>query len=244
MPDNEMQGFPRIVSQVVVGSQLHGLANEQSDTDTATIVASPVLDLISPFRSQKGKHNVGDEKDETTFELSHFVKLIAQCNPTALEALWSNRVLQDSQEWQELQRHRTKVLNSKRIFDAHHGYATHQRRIVTCNSDKKRIGKAAAANIRVLVQGISLLKDGDFSPQLLRHIEMVRELKRCVDHHSWLYQEALRLIEELEKEIKQAYESKPNWLVADIDFLEAFLYGAYVANALNLIDSRDLIGAA
>jgi predicted nucleotidyltransferase len=167
------------VAQVVVGSQLHGLATPESDTDYAVVKRSSLRDMLSPFRKEKAPRSISEGGDVVTFELAHFIKLATSGNPTVLEVLWSNKIVTGSDIWSWLYASRRMLLAAPAIYHAHKGYAHSQvDRASRCPSDERRVRKAWAAHLRVLDQGIQLLDTGDFSPQVREQVAMgMRHIK-------------------------------------------------------------------
>jgi predicted nucleotidyltransferase len=158
---------PRTIARVIVGSQLHGLATPESDTDYAVVQCSSLRHMLSPFRKEKAPRSISEGGDLVTFELNHFVKLATSGNPTVLEVLWSNKCEETSLVWTWLYSSRRSLLNKRNVYNAHVGYAKSQvDRAGRCPSDERRMRKAWAAHIRVLVQGRQLLEYADFSPQI------------------------------------------------------------------------------
>lgn len=156
----------RLLTKVVVGSRLHGLANEQSDYDYRGVFLHPLTDVLSPFRTLKNTHWIEGDNDNTAYEFADFIKLCVKGNPTALEVLWSDQVLFDTHAMQFLRKHRNKLLDSKAIYEAHKGYSHNQYKKMNLFDPDQRTPKFAVAYVRSLVQGIQLLERGTFYPKL------------------------------------------------------------------------------
>lgn len=220
---------------VVVGSKLHGLDTPESDTDYAHVVISPLIDIVSPFRDDSTKHNIDGGSDEVKYELRHFCKLAVQGNPTVLEVLWSSKPTKHTLEGITLQTNKQRFLSARRVYDAHRGYAQSQRKRseATCPSDKKRMGKAAAAYLRVLIQGIDLLREGTFNPNVFEghpfFAQFMKAWKQGVTyeatfgtHGPWF--------ENLERGLDEAYENTVLPAQADVDWIERYLLEAYMCH--------------
>jgi predicted nucleotidyltransferase len=209
-----------------VGSRLHGLADENSDIDLASVVATPLRDVISPFHADRVKQP-NDESDHVRYELRDFCKLATKGNPTILEVLWSNREIEKSVFGEFLRANRHRLLSGTKIYYAHRGYAKSQwDRMETSSSDHRRVGKAAVAYIRVLSQGVQLLRKGDFSPQVLFARDLMLDLKRGADLER-VNRVALPVFNQLEDMLRVSYESTKLPEEPDIDWIESFLYDAY-----------------
>ena len=213
---------------VIVGSKLHGLDTPESDTDYAHVVISPLIDVVSPFRDDSNQHNQGDVKDEVRYELRHFCKLAVQGNPTVLEVLWSNKVSRTTVAGAVLQSNRTAFLAKDRVYHAHRGYAISQRKRSekTCPSDVKRMGKAAAAYLRVLMQGYQLLTLGDFKPQVEDDDGLLRRWKQGATYEETFGRYG-GYFEYLEEQLDLAYAQSPLPAQAKIGWIEAFLLDEY-----------------
>jgi hypothetical protein len=160
-----------IVLECVVGSQLHGTATPESDTDIRRVVASPLLIMLSPFRPPAFTPAQEPRVDMEVHELQRFVKLLSQSNLTAIEMLWSDLIMREHPHMHEMRDRRQIFLESKRIYEAARGYSLSQRghveRLMSGDPDERemrRAGKFAAAYARVLSQATVLLAEGDFDP--------------------------------------------------------------------------------
>jgi len=220
----------KMLLTAVVGSRLHNLHNEQSDTDRRGIYMVPLLYVVSPYRNLKSTHWVEGaaktDADDTSYELRHFCKMGTQCNPSVLEVLWSNIVLSTTPLGDELRENKQKFLDSKRIFDAHRGYAANQlKKMNLFEPDPERTPKTIVAYIRVLQQGAELLRTGDFSPQVTKNRSFLLEVK---NHFSIEMVPAVgKMFTEVQADIKEAYESNEERFKPDIEWVEQFLLRAY-----------------
>lgn len=70
------------------GSYAHGLATSESDTDLRGVYAAPTIDLIVPWSPEHPDTVTRHDPDVTMHEVGHFARLLAYCNPTAMELLW------------------------------------------------------------------------------------------------------------------------------------------------------------
>lgn len=208
------------------------------------IQLSPLKWIVSPFRDPTTTSIVNEGRDDTTWELRHYVKYVAKGNPSMLEAIYSPLEARTFCDpiIQVLIDNRTKLLNNSAILEAHRGYASSQvkriacadrviggEQITTATVDKEqRRRKAAVAYIRTLYQGASLLRSGDFNTWL----ETGSELRE------WLFgvkTGAIELTEEefgrhqatADQEIQEAFDNAPPREV-DYDWLEDYLVESYL----------------
>ena len=219
----------------VVGSKLHELDTETSDTDYATVYCLSLRDALSPFRdSMKSKAPKGGD-DHSYHELRRFVSLCAKGNPTALEILWSNKIEHQEMPMAFLYGRRHKLLAKKTVYDAHRGYAHQQwKRYENAESSERR-NKAMAARCRVLIQGFQLLMDGDFSPQVA---ELPREILLSLKQGDWGPFNEMSVIgysydKMWEDRLDLAYSRSLMKDAPDYDWLERFVEGVYVEFGLS-----------
>jgi predicted nucleotidyltransferase len=153
-------GATRTLAEKVVGSQLHGLQNEYSDTDTIKVVCSDLVTILSPWKKTTGTHETSSTSDKTSFEFSHFMKLVCAGNASTMEVVYSHIAISDSPIWRLFM---TDVEmgtfhNVEGIYRSHKGYAHSQmERIWNEGVDSRRGRKAACAYLRTLWQGATLL---------------------------------------------------------------------------------------
>lgn len=73
----------------VCGSYLHRTANSKSDKDVRTVYSASLRERLSPF-FERSQVNIESDDDHVAYELSHFVRMLAKCNPTAMEVAASD----------------------------------------------------------------------------------------------------------------------------------------------------------
>lgn len=217
----------------LTGSRLHGLHTEESDYDWKDVTLSPLQTIISPFHTDSGTQKKEGTDDVCSYELRHFVKLLVACNPTILEVISSTDItynLNNAYLVSELKDARFNFLSSTRVYYAHRGYASDQKRLFeNPNASPQRIIKASVAYIRIMHQGIDLLRTGRFSPYIeddkLR-MQLLR-LKYNFDFDKDP-ERVLKEVERLENELTLAYEQStlPRNKI-DVTWLEEFLVRAY-----------------
>jgi len=216
------------ILQVVTGSKLHGLDNKYSDTDIRGIHMHSIKDILSPYRKIKNIQWIEGDVDNTSYELMEFCKMATQGNPNILEVLWSNQIIENSDAGLELQKNRHKFLDSKRIFDAHKGYAHNQYKKMNLFEPDKRTPKFCVAYIRTLQSGIGLLKKGDFSPQVTRNKDFLLEIKYNFDKVD--VGKLGKMFEKLQIEFAETYYKNENNFTPDIEWIENFIYNRYKHN--------------
>jgi predicted nucleotidyltransferase len=216
------------ILKVIVGSKLHRLDNEHSDTDTKGIYATNLRELVSPFH---GKDKAKQETaDDTFYELRHFCNLATKGNPTVLEVLWSDMPLFQTPMGKELVMNRQKFLDSKNIRAAHMGYAKSQRKkVIRHGLSDERTRKHLVAHLRVLIQGATLLilKDmfPDFSRDFPYEYKEMLDVKNGRGNFDYIH-ESIRYWEE-------KLENLTNNIVPDYEWISDFCYRIYTENHSN-----------
>lgn len=221
-----MNTEPKVVLSVVVGSQLHGLANDKSDTDIRGVFMHPLIDFISPFKTLKNTSWIEGDIDNTSYELCEFAKYATKGNMTILEIMWSNMVREsDPIIGRAIQENRSKFLDSEGIFNAAKGYAHNQYNKMNLFQPDARTPKFVIAYIRVLQQAIELLTDGTFSPQIIRNKDLLLEIK-----YKWsdeMIPVVSKLFAALQVELADVHARHHDAFTPDIPWIEAFLFQAY-----------------
>lgn len=172
-----------LLTKVVVGSQLHGLANKDSDQDTRGVFIMPLEQVLSPFVKTADNYWLeGGDQDDTAYELRHFIKMCASGNPTALEVLWSDKIIMQTEAIARLYKHRHLLLDSLAVYKAHQGYANNQYKKMSFFVPDERTPKFAVAYIRSLAQGVQLLTTGDFEPRIENYDKDLAKFLRVVKY--------------------------------------------------------------
>lgn len=217
----------KILHKVVVGSRLHGLNNENSDFDYRGIFKDSLLEILSPYRKQSNTSWIEGKEDDTSYELLSFLKMATSGNPTVLEVLWSNQVIETSDIIQELIENRHKLLDDNRIYLAHVGYSENQiKKMDLYNPHPVRTAKTIVAYVRSLRQGMELLKTGDFNPVYeYPDKEFLLEIKN--NFSDKLVPEASKLMRDVRKEIEEINSELTFRRSPDIEWIENFILNVY-----------------
>lgn len=219
----------QIITEVVVGSRLHNLYNEKSDYDIRGIFMHPLKDLVSPFKKIKNTSWIEGDEDNTAYELREFCKMATQGNPTVLEILWSNQIRQDSATAKTLRDNRHKFLDSRRIFEAHKGYAHNQYTKMNLFAPDARTPKFSVAYLRSLEQAKQLLATGEFNPQVTGELrEFLMDVK--YNFRDELVPELSRRFAEMQVELADVFAKYHDQFKPDFDWIEEFVYYSYISN--------------
>ena len=211
----------KTILKTLVGSRAHKLENEDSDYDYRGVFVAPTDYVVDHTHSpDMTDWNEGDV-DYTAWEVSKFFKMVVQCNPTALEVFKGPAERAD--KWGcKLRGLFDAVLDSKRIRDAHLGYASNQRSKLMKEGDFDRINKYASAYIRVLFNGYQLLKHGDFEIAIGEIDHDISDVVKAAKTGSLSRGEILDLALEWEDKLKKAYEEHEK-LEQDLEKVDEFL---------------------
>ena len=210
-----------IIMKCLVGSKAYKLDNEFSDTDTKSVFLWPTSKILKIGVEPKIKQTVKEDEDNMSMEMEHFLRLSLSSNPTILELYKSPILESDNIEMaNELRNLFPYVFSSKGVYNAYFGYSRsqHKRMFNESNVFKER-SKLAVAHLRVLIQGIELLRTGTFSVEVLDKYDVLIGLK---EHHSWnVYLKDIKnglvdigqiinTSELLKAELDKAYQENPN----------------------------------
>lgn len=151
---------------VLVGSQAHGLAGPESDEDWKGVWLQPLHALLDPWGAKPSARTYGPAGEDVAYELRHWLRLCGSGNPTALEVLYAARTpspgcdVDERMHW--LLEHAGLLLDSKRMHDAHRGFANSQLAKLP-RLERARQRKAVASFVRVLGMAADWFAGGDYS---------------------------------------------------------------------------------
>ncbi len=157
----------KIVTKVLVGSRLHGLANDKSDTDLRGIHMYSLKDTLSPFKKLKNTDWLEGDVDQTSYELADFCKMATHGNATVLEVFFSDQIIETTPIADEMRANWQKFMDTDRFVMASRGYAANQLNKMALFDNigmkgQERTPKFVVAYIRVLWQCSEFLKYGVF----------------------------------------------------------------------------------
>ena len=206
--------------KVIVGSQAHGLAGPDSDTDYRSVYVQPTEEILSLGHKYKGSQWLeGETEDNTAWELGHFLTLATQCNPTILEVFLSplaetgvdtNLDAQSKLAYHfglELRSLFPYIWSPQQAFDAFTGYGKNQQKKFLDKKDS-RPHKYAVAHIRTLLNLIDLLQRGTFAVNMTND-PMFETLKR-IKNKDYTVGEVVDLTEQLTLQAEIALEVAKN----------------------------------
>lgn len=226
----------KIIAKVVVGSRLHGTANEQSDWDYRGIHISPLKDVISPFKQLNNTSWIEGNIDDTSYELTEFAKLATVGNATILEVFFSDQIIETTAIHKEMQENWRKFIDTDKFLSASRGYAQNQYRKMLDYSDtgvknQPRTAKFIISFIRVMWQCEQFFLTGEFECRLdkCEYIEYIKSIKGKTKNE--LTDElpiALGIMNSLENRVTLAHSNSAfKGMKPDLDYVEDFLVRAY-----------------
>src|SRR2546429_619841 len=116
-----------LILKTIVGSQAHGLANENSDYDYRGVFVVPTSEILRIGGSVKETNWIEGNEDDTSWEIGKFLLMATKCNPTVLETFLAP-VKTSSPLGDELRTLFPHVWNSNDVKNAFIGYGINQRK--------------------------------------------------------------------------------------------------------------------
>lgn len=193
--------FERVIFRCVIGSQAYGLNDSNSDVDRRGI-------YLPTAESQWSLYGVPEQLEchatqEHYWELQRFLVLALKANPNVLECLYSPIVEKATPLAAELLEMRASFL-SRLVYQTFNGYVISQ--FKKMQADLRNHGEVKWKHvmhlIRLLLSGISVLRDGVVTVRVDEHRERLLEIKR--GEASWGDTERWRL--SLHDEFDRAFQ--------------------------------------
>jgi hypothetical protein len=212
---------PFIIYRCVVGSQAFGLSGDDSDVDRRGIYLPPAELHWSLYGVPEQIEN--NDTQEADWELQKFLVMALKANPNILECLHTPMVEHSTPLAEELLAHR-KVFLSKLIYQTYNGYVMSQ--FKKLEQDLRAWGeikwKHAMHLMRLLLSGISALREGELRVRLDEHRDALLAIKR--GEKPWPEVNVWRL--RLHKEFDEAFASTQLPERPDYEWANGFLVRA------------------
>lgn len=210
-----------VIYRCVVGSKAFGLDDQDSDTDLRGIYLPPADVHWSMFGVPEQLEN--KEREECYWELQKFLILALKANPNILECLFTPLVeYADETAW-ELLAMRV-IFLSKLVYQTYNGYVMSQ--FKKLEQDLRQSGeikwKHAMHLIRLLLQGIGILRESD----LIVRVEENRQTLLSIKRGETVWREVNELRLNLHKEFEKAFAEtslpeRPNYEKANEFLIKA-----------------------
>ncbi len=196
--------YDRRIYVCVVGSRAYGLDEDTSDTDRRGIYLAPAEMHWSLYGVPEQLEN--KDREECYWELQKFLVLALKANPNVLECLYTPLVERAEPLAQELLAMRASFL-SKLVYQTYNGYVLSQ--FKKLEQDRRNRGavrwKHAMHLIRLLLQGVAVLKEGHLPVRVTEHRESLLAIRRG----DMAWEEVNRWRLSLHEEFEAAYAGTP-----------------------------------
>ncbi|WP_199249263.1 DNA polymerase beta superfamily protein [[Phormidium] sp. ETS-05] len=176
-PLEEYNLYNHIIYRCIVGSRSFGLDDQNSDTDRRGIYLPPAQMHWSIFGVPEQLES--KQTEECYWEIQKFLTLALKANPNVLECLYSPLIETTSPLAQELLEMR-QIFLSQLVYQTYNGYVMSQ--FKKLEQDIRTKGnikwKHAMHLIRLLISGITILKQGFVPVQVENEKEQLLAIKR------------------------------------------------------------------
>jgi hypothetical protein len=210
-----------VIYRCVVGSRAFGLAGEASDVDRRGVYLPPADLQWSLYGAPEQLEN--EATQECYWELRKFLILALKANPNILECLYTPLVETVAPIAQELLAMR-EIFLSKLVYQTYNGYVMSQ--FKKLEQDLRSTGaikwKHATHLIRLLMSGVTVLKEGFVPVNVAEHRDLLLAIKR--GEMGW--DEANRLRLDLHKRFDEAFADTKLPERPDYERANAFLINA------------------
>jgi predicted nucleotidyltransferase len=211
--------FERVIYQCVIGSQAYGLADSGSDTDRRGFYLPPAELEWSLYGVPEQLEC--EETQEAYWEIQKFLILALKANPNVLECLFTPLVEKTTPLADELLGMRS-IFLSRLVYQTYNGYVMSQ--FKKMQADIRNRGQVKWKHvmhlIRLLISGISVLREGFVPVQVDDHREQLLAIKRgeapWEETEKWrlsLHAEFDKALEETKLPERPDYEKANDFLV-------------------------------
>jgi uncharacterized protein len=210
-----------VIYRCVVGSRAFGLAGEDSDIDRRGVYLPPADLQWSLYGAPEQLEN--EATQECYWELRKFLILALKANPNILECLYTPLVETAAPIAQELLAMR-EIFLSKLVYQTYNGYVMSQ--FKKLEQDLRSTGaikwKHATHLIRLLMSGVTVLREGFVPVNVAEHRDLLLAIKR--GEMEWDEMNRLRL--DLHKRFDEAFADTKLPERPDYERANAFLIKA------------------
>ncbi|MBX7169609.1 MAG: nucleotidyltransferase domain-containing protein [Pyrinomonadaceae bacterium] len=176
-PLEDQNLYDYVIYRCVVGSRAFGLDDEKSDADLRGIYLPPANLHWSMYGVPEQIEN--KENEECYWELQKFLMLALKANPNVLECLNTPLIEFKNEIADELLAIKN-VFLSKLVYQTYNGYVMSQ--FKKLEQDLRSTGeirwKHAMHLIRLLLQGIEILKTGELNVKIVENRDKLLMIKR------------------------------------------------------------------
>ncbi len=169
--------YQRVIYRCVIGSQAYGLSDAESDIDRRGIYL-PTAEMHWSLYGVP-KHLESHETQEGYWELQRFLVLALKANPNVLECLYTPLVEKATPLAEELLAMKSAFL-SRMVYQTYNGYVMSQFKKI--QADMRNRGEVKNKHvmhlIRLLLSGVSVLRDGCVAVRMENHREKLLAIRR------------------------------------------------------------------
>ena len=169
--------FDRVIYRCIIGSQAFGLADSESDIDRRGFYLPPAELEWSLYGVPEQLEC--EETQEAYWEIQKFIVMALKANPNVLECLYTPLVEESTPLADELLAMRS-IFLSRLVYQTYNGYVMSQ--FKKMQADIRNHGQVKWKHvmhlIRLLISGISVLREGFVPVQVDDHREQLLAIKR------------------------------------------------------------------
>ncbi len=169
--------YQHVIYRCVVGSRAYGLDGDASDVDRRGVYLPPADLHWSLYGVPEQLENQAEE--EVYWELGKFIVLALKANPNILECLYTPLVDEVAPAARELMAQRHRFL-SRMVYQTYNGYVLSQ--FKKLETDFRTTGapkwKHAMHLVRLLISGITVLREGHVPVRVDRYRERLLSIRR------------------------------------------------------------------
>lgn len=213
--------FERVIFQCIIGSQAYGLADEASDIDRRGFYLPPADLHWSLYGIPEQLECY--ETQESYWEIQKFIVLALKANPNVLESLYSPLIEKATPLAEELLAMR-EIFLSRLVYQTYSGYVMSQFKKMQADirSQGQVKWKHVMHLIRILISGISVLREGFVPVRVDDHREQLLAIKRGDMPWDETEKWRLSLLGEFDKALKEtSLPERPDYEKANAYLLKA-----------------------
>ena len=234
---------PKLVFQSIGGSHLYGTNNENSDIDWRIIYKATNPIYIYGLRENKAYCGASEEVDFASYELRHFMRLMASSNTQVAEMMFApdEAIHFCDETFRMIRENRFSLLDSDRLYSRLRGYLQNERRLAL-GERQGRLGSKRKADIdkrgfshknitqfsRLCLVGENLFLEGDYKVDMRDHphYNQLMEIKNNPD--SFSKENVENFLDFYENKFMVAFESRKFNFKFDFNLAGEILKNAYV----------------
>lgn len=232
----------KLVASVRGGSHLYGMNTPASDEDFRIIYQTTNPVYIYGLRENKAYASTSEEIDFASYELRHFMRLMAKSNTQIAEMMFSDdeHFLFCGETFKIIRENRFKLLDSEQLYNSLRGYLHNERRLTlgermgqlggkrkACIDERGFSHKNAVQFIRLCVVGAELFLKGNYTVSMKGHLlfDLLMEIK--TNPGNFTKEQLANLLDEYEKAFMVAYENRKFNFSFDYKLAGEILRNAY-----------------